>query len=296
MTLLDDTVDQSTVPGGLEVYLRRSLDNGRRIEFEQAPAGYLTQKGEPRRVPYRAYYFGSGNKRTRLPSVTTFLNAVLPKDLTRWAEEQGILGAHEAHRQGIIGTANTGEEAVEGVRSFKLGADAARDRAATRGTSAHTLVEEYLQTGEPPNPADHPPEFHGYLRALTRWLLDNDPEPVAVEQLVADPDAGYAGRVDLRARINGALVTVDFKTSARGQVYNAAHLQLAMYERAAVWCGDPPADELRIVGFAEDGRYREMECLATAESVEAALWWYHSVKPITSGCESHNRRVRKEAA
>jgi hypothetical protein len=261
--------DPRTVPGALERMLRRELPDGAVIEFEEAPAGWLTKDGEIRRKDHRAYYFtpassecgpcdGSGRvagkrpnttkqcpgckgtgdpgRRTRKTSVTTALDAICPKPgLQPWYEARGIEGAIEAVRLGLIDPFDPASAAmaVDMVRSRRLGADRARDDAADRGLNVHACLEHYMLTGEPPNPADHPVEHWGYLRALTRALLLLDPEPVAVEQLVCHPEDGYAGRLDLRARINGRLTTVDAKTQERGGIYMAAHAQVNLYERAA---------------------------------------------------------------
>lgn len=291
MTVAD--VDPRTVPGAMEVEVSRELSSGGLIEFCMAPKGWLTKAGEPRKRDYRAYHWTPPDgKRVRVPSVTTLLDAVLPLDLSRWGEEHGIRGAVEALRRGLITSESTDEFAVDQVRAYKLGADAARERATDRGINAHSLVEHYMRTGEPPNPKEHLPEHYGFIRALTRWLLYVEPEPVAIEQLVVHPSDMYAGRIDLRCRIDGRLETVDFKTSPKAAIWDKAHAQARLYERAAVACGDEPAEGCRIVVFAADGAFREMECLADDETVEAALTWYRALRPISDACQVHNRVER----
>lgn len=292
-------VDRSQLPGALEVQLRRELPNGSVIEFESAPAGWLTKKGERRQADWRAYFFTrAGGKRVRYPSVTTLLDAVCPKGgLPRWAEARGIEGALRAVRMGELDPLTYGDrQAVDRVRELKLGADRARDVAAERGLNVHDCLRVYMETGSPPNPADHPDHHQGYLRALIAWLLDARPEPEAVEQLVVNPKDRYAGRLDLIAQvngINGPRVLYDAKTQENCGIYEAAHLQVRLYERARVMCGDDPADELRLVVFAANGEYREMSSAADERHARAALRFYREMRPVISTCESLNRLERQ---
>lgn len=316
--------DPAYTPGALQEHKTRTLPDGSLLEFEFAPWGWLTADGERRRTDHRAYYLtpgcgcngcegggrvpgkrdgttkqcpacrGTGAKRTRLPSVTTLLDAICPKPgIPPWAEARGIEGAIEAVRLGLIDPHDPAsvEMAVGLVRSNRLGADRARDEAAGRGLNVHACLEHYMRTGSPPDPSTEPVEHWGYLQAMTRWLLKVDPEPegAAIEQLVAHPELGYAGRLDLRARCGGLLVTFDAKTQERGGIYIGAHLQVNLYERAEVRCGGEPADLLKVVVFAANGEYREMAADHRPELIDAALDFYREAKPVDSLCASHNR-------
>lgn len=292
MSALD--IDPATQPGGLQHYLRRELPDGGLVEFEQAPTGWLTKTGELRRRPHRAYFYTPpAAKRGRLPSTTTLLDSICPKDgLPHWSEARGIEGAVTAMHHGLISPATSPQDAVGIVRSNRLGAEAIRDKAAGRGLNVHDCLEQYMRTGSPPRLADHHRDDHGYITALSKWLLHAQPEPVAVEQLVVSPEDGYAGRLDLRARIAGLLTTVDAKTQERAGIYRGAHLQVGLYERAAVRCGDEPASRCIIVVFAANGEYREMAADHATQVADAALAYYRAVKPIDSVCESANRVQR----
>lgn len=325
--------DQSMVPGALAEHRTRALPDGGLIEFELAPAGWTTPNGERRCRDYRAYHYtppprdcdcDGGRRfdrsvrgrrcpdcngtsivapRTRLVSVTTLLDTVCPKPgLPIWAEARGIEGAVEAVRRGLIDPDDPESVAmaVEIVRAARLGQDRALDEAQGRGLNVHACLEHYMRTGSPPNHADHPVEHWGYLRGLSRFLLTVNPEPegAMIEELVAHPELGYAGRLDLRARCGGLLVTFDAKTSERGQVYLGAHAQVQLYERAAVRCGDEPADLLKVVVFAADGTYREMAANHPDAFTDAALAWAREAKPVDALCASLNRaevEARKEA-
>jgi hypothetical protein len=298
MTVTD--IDLSKVPGAFEHFLSRMLPDGSLIEFESAPAGWLKSDGTPRLADWRAYHrTPSGeSKRARLVSVTTLLDTICPKPgIPVWAEARGIEGAVMAVRAGEINVhEDPPDRAVEIVRGLKLGADRARDAAADRGLNVHALLQEHMQTGQAPSLAGHPVEHHGYITGLSRWLLHAQPEPVAVEQLVANIDDGYAGRLDLRARIGGRLVTVDLKTQEKAGIYSSSHLQVNLYERAAVVCGDEPADACMVVVVAANGEFREMAADHEQWRIDAALLFAKAIKPIDSVCESHNRAERKARA
>lgn len=317
----------SMIPGAFQDVRRRELVDGAEITFEFAPAGWLTKDGEIRRRDHRAYYYtpqpvclacaGSGRapsekrpdgtvqckpckgtgecKRERMISVTTLLDSISPKGgLPPWYEARGIEGAVEAMRRGEITADTDPADAVKIVRYLKLGADRARDTAADRGLNIHALLEDYMLTGKVPDIGDHPVEHHGYLQGLCGFLLKHDPQPIEVEQLVCDPDAGYAGRRDLVAMVGGCRVGFDAKTQENSGIFSNAHVQLGLYERAAIACGDEPCDRLEIVVFAADGKFRVMPCAALPKTVESALAYYRDIKPVDSLCAGLNA-AEKEA-
>jgi hypothetical protein len=320
--------DPAKTPGAMQHTKRRDLTDGSVIEFEEAPAGWLTRDGDVRQQDHRAYYLtvpgddcelcegtgrrydqsrrgrrceicagtGSMTRRTRLASVSTILDAICPKGgLPFWAEARGIEGAVEMVRDGRLDPHTPGLAPVAAVRKARMGADRARDDAAERGLDIHAILENYMLTGRAPNPADYPPHLHGYIRGLVAWLLKAQPEPLAVEELVCSPSDGYAGRMDLRAIIGGLVVAVDLKTQENGCIYPAAHLQVGLYERAVVACGDEPADLRMVVVVAANGEFRDMQANHDERMIDTTLAFYHDVaKPLNSVCESANR-IEREA-
>ncbi len=298
MTTVEQVEDLALAPGAMERTIERDVPDVGTIMFEETPAGWLKKDGERRERPWRAYYFtpagASIDERTRLPSTTTLLDAICPKGgIPFWSEARGVEGAVEAVRRGLIGPDTTFEQAVEIVREYKLGAEAAKRKAAERGLNVHALLEAYMLTGAAPKLRDHPEHHRGYIQGLVRWLLTVDPEPEAVEQLVVHPEDGYAGRLDLRAQIDKHLVTVDLKTQENGGIYASAHWQVGLYERAAVRCGDKPADCRMVVVVAANGEFRQMDADHDDDYLDAALAYYRASRPIESACESANRAEKK---
>lgn len=285
--------------GAMARRLLRTLPDGSVIEFEEAPKGWLTKEGERRQKSWRAYYFTpAGGKRYRLPSTTTLLDDVCPKPgIAPWSEARGIEGVWTAIRNGAIDIDRmTVEETIDAVRKLKLGADAAKLRDAERGLNVHAINERYMLTGEAPKLSDHPEHHRGYIKAWIKCMLTMKLEPVEVEQLVVHPEDGYAGRLDLRARIGGLLATIDFKTQRRAGIYPSAHWQVGLYERASVRCGAEPASRKIIVVLAEDGEWREMSADHEDWRLDAALAFYRAGKAVNSACEAANRAEREARA
>lgn len=237
-------------------------------------------------------------KRVRMPSVTTLLDAIIPKPaLVPWAEKQTAEGMLTLLRAGELDSRMKPTEALAALRDFNLGAEGVRDTAAKRGVDVHALLEAFARDGSWADPVgildieDYP-----FAHALNDWLRERRPQPLEIEQLVCDPDAKYAGRLDLRAMIDGQLVTVDLKTQERAGIYPSAHAQARAYERAAVHCGSDPADRVLIVVVAKDGTWREMDCLMTGRGFEAALQYHRALRPVESACDSANRAARDARA
>lgn len=290
----------STVPGGLSEYIRREVPWGV-IEYEFAPVGYLSKKGEPRLQDWRAYQVTkTADKRKRFPSMTTWLGAVLPIDLKSYGEEHGARGVHFLHQQGDLTAEHTEEDAVEMVRERRLGVDAASNRAASRGIDVHKFLEEFGRTGEMPD-MDVPLELAGYVKGLEDFLREYDPEPSATELLVADPDRGFAGRLDMRAVTRSKAMPfrasriVDLKTSPKLSIWPKAHAQTQGYRLADMKCGGPETEIPIVVVVDAEGRFDVVDCLCSEEALDAAIAWYRCVKPIDSACSSRHYALRRAA-
>lgn len=330
---VQDAPDESLVPGGMAVRKERRLPGGYLVQFEWAPVGYLKRDGEPRSDEWRAYYLsagptcaaceGSGRtpstkregatvkckscdgtgtpKRERVQSVTTICDAILPKDgLPPWSERMGITGAMRAMRAGLLTAMMSDEDAVQVVRGGGMGADRARDEAADRGLDVHAILEAFMLTGTPPNPAQHPEPHRPFIRGLVRWIVKMQSfggiEPVAVETLVADPERGYAGRLDLLARTAAGLTLIDLKTQQDGCIYESAHVQARLYADAEERYGEHRIDHAIVVVVDGRGGYREMDLCADSDLTAHALDYYRRLKPLAAGCDSQNRAIKKALA
>jgi hypothetical protein len=290
--------DPAQTPGAWERELSREVPGGL-VVYREAPAGWLCKDGSVRARPYREYVWApeGGPMYVRLPSVSTILDAICPKGgLPYWSEAKGIEGAVLALKAGLVYEHTRAEDAIALVREHGLGAEAAKGRAATRGLNVHAINESWMRTGEAPKLSDHPSEHHGYIRSWVRMVLALKPEPVEVEQLVVHGDDGYAGRLDMRARFAGRLRTCDIKTQENGAIYPAAHVQVRLYERGAVWSGDEPAEDCQVIVLPANGDWNAEQHTMLADhhdwQIDAALAWWRAKRPIDSACNSRNRAVR----
>ncbi len=241
---------------------------------------------------------GSGlPKRRKLTSVSAIKNGVCPKDLSWWGEACGVAGAMEAIRRGAIQPDHhTDLEAVETVRELRLGMAATRDAAADRGKfSVHAPLEAFMRTGEVPSIGEFPIEHAGFIQGICALLLKHDPEPEQVEEMVCHPELGYAGRSDAVVRVQRLRRRWDFKSSPKGQVYPESHVQVRLYEMAAVRSGDDPCDLLDVVVLDERGGCRVVPCACDEATALAALAWYRASRPIESECKAFNDVARKAA-
>lgn len=259
----------------------RELPDGTRLTF--------TDNGRSR--IYR--HHPTDGKPVRLASVTTILGIIEKPALLRWYEDHGARGAVAAWQAGEIDASTPVEEIVERVRMLGLGADAAKRKAAKRGLDVHDALEVWATTGDLPNPADMDLEHRPYYRGLVRALLALDPEPSVCEQITCSLTHGFAGRLDLRARVQGSDALLDLKTSRSGRGYPEAHLQLAAYALGEVACGEPEPERMIVVGVGPDGEFCADECCATGEHFLAVLGAYRAVQQLRAPVEALRRSERK---
>lgn len=101
--------------------------------------------------------------------------------------------------------------------------------AKSRGTTIHTLIEAYKQTGEVKT--DIPDSIKPYMEAFKDWLGNNHVEIVESEKTLYSEKYGYAGTADLIVKINGSgTYVVDTKTGK--DIYPEVALQLSAYKQA----------------------------------------------------------------
>jgi hypothetical protein len=188
-----------------------------------------------------------------------------------------------------------------------------RDRAANRGNWAHDLLEGLATDGTVPvvdgkwGGVDD--EYRGHGRAVLQWFLDYRPEFVATEVQVTSEEHGFAGRYDIRCKIQArrlaplldywlpedhpvrarvlgraglehdALCLIDLKTSKR--IYPLSHfVQLEGYELASVEMGFPPTDARLVLNTHPDGTYEIGVGYAGPEDFLGYLAAYKQVKRI----------------
>lgn len=268
--------------------VERWLPNIGLLVFESAGVGqWRTKKGDLAKKAKRGYVLTDlvGSRRDMV-SVTTVLDVLAKPALISWAEDFGARGAIAAQRMGEIPDDLPLDEVIERVRFLALGADAQKKRAAQRGLDVHDALEEWTKTGHLPAVTDLAVEQRPYLEGLDAALADLNPEPIAAEQIVCHPALGYAGRYDLRCRIDGKDTLLDLKTSERGKPYAEAHAQLVGYAMAEEEIGTGFPERLVALGVGADGGFCAVDSCASKDHWLSILRTYRSMAEVRDGMKA----------
>ena len=97
--------------------------------------------------------------------------------------------------------------------------------AASRGTTVHSIVEAFKQTGAVLDTI--PEEFQGFATAFYKFVEEMKPEIIEQEKTVFDLENRVAGTLDMYAKIGESFYVLDIKTG-KG-VYPESELQLSAY-------------------------------------------------------------------
>ena len=184
-----------------------------------------------------------------LPSVTTVLEVIAKPALGPWyaKEERRYFeaamlevltkpGARDPEY--VLGAV---ADAVSGVKA----ADREKQRAATIGTAVHAGIEWHLRRrlGEDAGPEPQLPDAAAWaVESWKDWAAKVALCPLAIERTVYCPECGYAGTMDLYARVEGVATVLDWKTGRA--IYSEAFLQNVAYRHAARRLGMPAAQGL----------------------------------------------------
>lgn len=188
-----------------------------------------------------------------LPSVTHILTAIHKPALVPWAanQERALVldAATTLHRDLATAPVPSLLSAAWYRQTLlaRLGPTKAHARqlaaAGDIGSEAHKAIEWIMRTAigaaAGPEPRISAPALLA-VQAFQDWAASVSLKPVLVERTVYSTVHGYAGTMDLLARVHGVLTAVDFKTGKA--VYPEAHLQSAAYQTALIEMGYlPPA-------------------------------------------------------
>lgn len=146
---------------------------------------------------------------------------------------------------------------TEGLKKWRqsIGEDVAKwemNRAARRGKSLHTLVEQYLGN-ETPSIRDVLPL--GLFR-LMKPYLDQINNIRLLEKIMYSKDLTIAGQVDCVAEYNGKLSVIDFKTSNKERIEDWVEnyfLQCTAYSKMYEETFDEKIEQIVVLIAAEDG-------------------------------------------
>ena len=180
----------------------------------------------------RAVTLADARKVQALPSVTNVLGVLAKPALDAWKIEQGIMAALTLPRA-------TGEPLDVFAKRVVADMSAQVDKAADFGTAIHGTCERYALTKEVPTDQT----VFGFFQPWREWFDDNVEQVESIEQVFVHLGYGFAGRVDMVARLRGlGWCVVDFKTQKmkrgkdgrppRATFYDTWPLQLSAYQQA----------------------------------------------------------------
>lgn len=228
-----------------------------------------------------------------LPSVTHILSAINKPALVQWAAntERAFVMDVAADLQDDLYKLDRqmGRAAYLTTLQARLGKAKAHQKelakASEIGTQVHARIEWELRTalkqdaGKRPKLSD-PAQWA--LMAWEDWAKEVRLEPIYIEQVVYSLHYGYAGTMDLYAKVEGRPTVIDFKTGKA--IYAESHLQNAAYQIALYEMGHAPVTGGLIVRLPKVDTDPEFEVQAVAPgddllptllAVRAVWeWWY----------------------
>lgn len=201
------------------------------------------------------------------------VSELVRRDLQAW-EESG--------RPDDMGLALTwlesGETITQALRDNKLTWRDIRDRAADRGNKVHKYALHALSEGKQVAFEELDDEQRGYAQGITGFWLDHEPEVIAAEAVVADLDAGIAGRFDLLCRIGGEVVMLDAKTSR--YLSPKFVVQISGYAKLAEQCGYGAATSGAVLQVTAEGTYNLVRFPLAPEAFDRAVAVYRQAAEL----------------
>ena len=230
-----------------------------------------------------------------LPSVTTILGAIAKPALVKWAENTAKAATMDAAADlyydlsKIQGAVTMPRHTYLRTLDRRIGQIKQTERETQKaleiGSQTHALIEWSLKRAlgrVATRPATTPPAEWAFM-AYEDWAKSVDLQPIFVEQTVWSLEHGYAGTLDLLARVNGEVTLIDFKTSKA--IYAEYDLQSAAYQHALEEMGHslPPGGGLivRLPKVESDPQFEVKACRPVTELLPVFLsvlqvwqWWY----------------------
>jgi hypothetical protein len=249
----------------------------------------------------------------RLTGVTTATKTldVRVDPLLGWAARTQTLGfallAQEEVEQGaeLPPWMLEAEQIWRRLEAAELDFENVRDKAGVKGSTIHEEVFVVLASGAQFLKRDQlSEEEQGYADACVQFWLDHSPEAVQVEQIVADPELGIAGRLDfrglLREECDDELCpchgyygpgVIDAKTGSF--LAASAHAQVAGYRHCAAACGFGESGWGALLQLGERGSYRLVDSTASPQDFVQALETYRAAGRIDREAGKNREKRRR---
>ncbi len=208
-----------------------------------------------------------------IPSTTTVLEVKGKPQLAFWGANKAVEIVRQKWHAGR-------KYAIKQIESILKQAGMAHvfeaDEAKGIGTAVHDWFEAYarfcIENGHPPlvlDPEDetenpdalylpYSDEARSSVLAFLDWVEQHDVEFILVEQRVVSVEDGWAGTLDLLARVDGVEGVWDYKTSKA--IYGEHFIQAAAYAKALREMGIADPKELWVLRVPKDGGEFEAKC------------------------------------
>jgi hypothetical protein len=150
----------------------------------------------------------------QLPSVTTIISDCTEKPaLVQWSANMVCQHIRENCRQ-----PHSGFDPESAFHVYPADLEKARfnfrevsKTALNIGSAVHQSIEDYLMTGQDPERTKEDDRILAGFVAFLEWMEEHHVEVIGVEEMVIGNC--WAGTRDLKAKIDGVVSVVDFKTS-----------------------------------------------------------------------------------
>ena len=173
---------------------------------------------------YMQYYHEDG---TKIISVTEATGMINKPRLIDWAVKMMREDLIEKRNRGIYISI---PEIISSSSQHKL----FKQNAANKGKAVHNWCEQYIKyylkeiLDKPPMPQDE--QVINSAMAFMKWEKEHKIKWIAAEKVIYSREHDYAGRMDAKAKIDGKLCAIDFKTG--NHTYNEHRYQVAGYQSA----------------------------------------------------------------
>jgi hypothetical protein len=162
-----------------------------------------------------------------LSGVTSIIDGTSSKqNLIGWAANMAV--------DYLIAASEDRELIPEDFQDARTAHTKKRDKAASKGTDAHALVEKWINDCITQNSGEPIEMMLGYaetMRPFVVWAIENVDRFIAAEQRLYSETHGYAGTCDFVAIIDGKLTIGDLKTFPK--MWSAdAFIQMGAYSNA----------------------------------------------------------------
>lgn len=215
---------------------------------------------------------------TLVPSVTTVLGALSKPALPGWAAR--VVAEQAAAMKSSLGNL----EDAEIVDLLKGAPWRSSGRAAARGTSVHSVIEQKL-AGHDIEP-DETGVVAPWVESVDKFLSENTVEMWHTELTMFGD--GYAGTCDFVGKVNGVPCYADWKTGK--DLYPEVALQLSALAACNYWAlpddtlfvpnGEQPPRTMLAVLFTEKGYKVKAvaDCYDTFQSLRDVWMWQNGEK------------------